>query len=398
MNQWFDAIPAHLKWDPNRQNEVHFVQSAVLSTLYHHAQILIHRPFLLPTKGPSTLSFPSLSILAHAARSCIHVLEVLQNHGIHVPPPVLGSANHSGIVLLMAIWTARKTGANVDYRAAMRDVKQCINFLRSCESRSQAARAMVDVLEDLANCGDLDLSHVPPSVKRGYPESQDNLPVPPEASNSRISDEFNRNPQSPMTQLLGVSPVLHQPDARALPLLSHPSVPPVGEPRMSPTTEFLQSYVASLPLHSLTTDSNPLLHDGPAPSSSISAVILGEGVPIPSVPISTDSSPPATAAAGGNGALEWDGLASLGLQASGGSTSSANGFASLEGGLFTNSPSTSSLSAEPLLRDAHLFGYEGFAGTLGFAAEAQAFLGSNPEGHPLVDAEDIDWSNILNLG
>ncbi|KAF8315630.1 hypothetical protein DL93DRAFT_2033282, partial [Clavulina sp. PMI_390] len=134
MHQWVDTIPEHLKWDPNRQKGVHFVQSAILYILYYHVQIFIHRPFLRPTKGSSALFFSSLSISTNAARSCIPVLEALQEHGARIPPPAVGSAAHCGVMLLMAIWAARKARVNVDSQAAMRGVKQCISFLNSCES------------------------------------------------------------------------------------------------------------------------------------------------------------------------------------------------------------------------------------------------------------------------
>ncbi|KAF8315628.1 hypothetical protein DL93DRAFT_843163 [Clavulina sp. PMI_390] len=395
MNQWFDTVPAHLKWDPDRQNAAHFMQSAILYTHYYHLQILIHRPFLRPTKGSSSLSFSSLSISTNAARSCIHVLEAVQNNGGRVPPPVLGSATHSGIVLLMAVWGARKTGVNVDSQTAMRDVKQCISFLKSCESRSQAARVLVDVLEDLANCGELDLSHTPPSVKRGHSQSQDNLPIPPDASESDLASKTKGEIPLPSSQQFGASPLHHPHADRAITTPPPPSVPP-GQPLMSPTTEFLQSYVASLPLHGLVSGSNHL-HDDPALSSSIGAGPLEESGPIFPIPKSANLAP-LTPAPAGNEALDRDRFVESGPQGSG-SADRVNGFRSLEGDLFTNSPRISLLSVEPVLHHAHLLGYEGFGGTLGFVAEAQAFLGSGPEGPHLVEnAEDIDWSNILNLG
>ncbi|KAF8277875.1 hypothetical protein DL93DRAFT_1672609, partial [Clavulina sp. PMI_390] len=253
-----------------------------------------------------------------------------------------------------------------------------------------------DVLEDLANCGDLDLSHTPPSVKRGHSQSQDNLPIPPDASNTRLSNEAKgETPSSTAPQLADII-VLHQPDVCAMPALSQPSVSPVGESLMSPTTEFLQSYVASLPLQDLMSSSNPLHEDNPAQPSSVGVSLLGERAPISSAPVSTNLAPLANAP-DGNSALDWDTLVKLRLQASSG-TSSINGFAPLEGDPFTNSPRILSTSIEPFLRDADFLGYEGFGGTLEFAAEAQAFLRTSPEGPPLDNAEDIDWSNILNLG
>ncbi|KAF8315626.1 hypothetical protein DL93DRAFT_2057071 [Clavulina sp. PMI_390] len=133
MNQWADTVPVHLKWDPNREDGVHFVQSANLHSSYYYLQIFIHRPFLYSSKEISSLSFPSLSISTNAARSCSHVLDALQSRGHRGHTPLLDSAINSGIVLLMTIWSARKTGVTVDYRRTMQDVDQCKHFLKECQ-------------------------------------------------------------------------------------------------------------------------------------------------------------------------------------------------------------------------------------------------------------------------
>ncbi|KAF8315669.1 hypothetical protein DL93DRAFT_2056908, partial [Clavulina sp. PMI_390] len=173
MNKWVDAIPEHLKWDPNLQNDEHFVQSAILYAAYHTWQIFIHRPFIHSSKEPSALSFPSMSICTNAARSCSHVLEALQVRGKRAPAGVLAGAINSGIVLLMALWSSNKTGSSVDAQGVMRDVNQCISFLKDCQLDWQCAKLLVDILEDLANCGDLDLGEASTTTKRSYDEIQD---------------------------------------------------------------------------------------------------------------------------------------------------------------------------------------------------------------------------------
>ncbi|KAF8315668.1 hypothetical protein DL93DRAFT_2078902 [Clavulina sp. PMI_390] len=132
MNKLLDSVPEHLKWDANRQNDVHFMQSSMLYASCYMWQIFIHRPFIHSIKGPSTLSFPSMSICTNAARSCSHVLEAVQNRKMRTPAPLLGAAINSGIVLLMALWSASKTGVSIDCQATMRDVNQCISFLKAC--------------------------------------------------------------------------------------------------------------------------------------------------------------------------------------------------------------------------------------------------------------------------
>lgn len=65
-----------MRWDPNREDDTFFGQSASLYATYYHLQIIVHRPFIPSPRKPSVLSFPSLAICTNAARSCIHVLDV----------------------------------------------------------------------------------------------------------------------------------------------------------------------------------------------------------------------------------------------------------------------------------------------------------------------------------
>ncbi|KAI0644251.1 fungal-specific transcription factor domain-containing protein [Trametes meyenii] len=74
LNQWADSVPEHLKWDPQREDELFFRQSACLHAFFYLVQICVHRPFILPDHE-SPLSFPSLIICTNSARSCIRLLE-----------------------------------------------------------------------------------------------------------------------------------------------------------------------------------------------------------------------------------------------------------------------------------------------------------------------------------
>ncbi|KAF8315654.1 hypothetical protein DL93DRAFT_2112063 [Clavulina sp. PMI_390] len=399
MNKWIDAVPAHLKWDPNRTNETHFVQSANLYSAYYYLQICIHRPFLHPAKGASALSFPSLSISTHAARSCSHVLEALKDRGMRGAMPVLDSAIHSGVVLLMAVWGAKKTGVSVDSQGAMRDVNQCIDYLRGCESHWQCARLMGQVLKDLANCGDLDLTSsalTPPSLKRGYSQLQDSLPSPPDSSGARSASGDDRRSQSPghkqaPTRSSQPSSVTGQPANRAMPPVALPPAPtsiapPMSENPLSPTSQFLQSYVATLPLDGMTTSANPLFQSfDPAMFSNPTSVVGGDGLTSTSFPISTNFASSKTKT------MDWDSLLKLGSQSSGPTYGPGPEFGVSNSFQFAGMPGSSS-SAGLQAGDPYL-GYQGFEGSMGFAAEAQAFLGGGGMG-----ADDVDWASILNFG
>ncbi|KAJ7202696.1 hypothetical protein C8J57DRAFT_1101876 [Mycena rebaudengoi] len=80
LNSWLDTIPHHLRWDPNREDQVFLDQSAALYATYYHTQILIHWPFI-PAPGKATTNFPSLAICANAARSCGHILDIQSRRG-----------------------------------------------------------------------------------------------------------------------------------------------------------------------------------------------------------------------------------------------------------------------------------------------------------------------------
>ncbi|KAJ7163358.1 fungal-specific transcription factor domain-containing protein [Mycena filopes] len=74
MNDFFNSIPAHLRWDPNNPSQGPFFdQSATLNVLYHYVQIAIHRPYIYKRHG---LVAPSLFICARAARTILHTADI----------------------------------------------------------------------------------------------------------------------------------------------------------------------------------------------------------------------------------------------------------------------------------------------------------------------------------
>jgi hypothetical protein len=62
-----------VRWDPMREDDLFFLQSAHLYAQFYDLQIAIHRPFITPLK-PSHHSFPAGAICANAARSCAHII------------------------------------------------------------------------------------------------------------------------------------------------------------------------------------------------------------------------------------------------------------------------------------------------------------------------------------
>ncbi|KAJ7123989.1 fungal-specific transcription factor domain-containing protein [Mycena crocata] len=160
LNKWVDAVPDHLRWNPQQQNQVFLDQSAALFTTYYHAQILIHRPFIpAPGKSPaSNMSFPSLAICANAARSCGHVLDVQsrRGRGILHHPHIMTALFDCTVVLLINVWAVvggGKSKTPQDFNHASADVQNCVRVLRLYERRWRAAGRKSDIISALLNIG-----------------------------------------------------------------------------------------------------------------------------------------------------------------------------------------------------------------------------------------------------
>ena len=67
-----------VRWDPQREDETFFVQSANLRAAYYFIQIAIHRPFIPSSRKGGSLSFVALAICASAARAFSHVADAIR--------------------------------------------------------------------------------------------------------------------------------------------------------------------------------------------------------------------------------------------------------------------------------------------------------------------------------
>ncbi|KAL5525563.1 hypothetical protein ACEPAG_6899 [Sanghuangporus baumii] len=162
LNKWIDTVPDHLRWDPHRENVLHFNQSAVLYATYYHIQILIHRPFIPSPRKPSPLSFPSLAICTNAARSCSHVADACRRRGRLPLPQIQIASFTAGVVLLLNIWGAKKSGQFVDWEKQMSDVRKCMQALRCIEDQFSTAGRLWDILNELACAGEIPVDKATP--------------------------------------------------------------------------------------------------------------------------------------------------------------------------------------------------------------------------------------------
>ncbi|KAF7310165.1 Zn(2)-C6 fungal-type domain-containing protein [Mycena indigotica] len=163
LNGWVDSIPAHLRWDPNRprtpQDDVFFDQSALLYCSYYTVQMTIHRPFIPAVRrSGAPTSLPSLAICTNAARSASHVIETSRLRKGNTPVPVLlGPAFTAGLVLLLNVWSGKRTGLPPQMNSAIFEVHKCMKAMRVCEGRWQSAGLFWDLLYELASIGHLPL-------------------------------------------------------------------------------------------------------------------------------------------------------------------------------------------------------------------------------------------------
>ncbi|KAF7298537.1 hypothetical protein MIND_00800400 [Mycena indigotica] len=175
VNEWIDGIPAHLRWNPQQENQVTISslatlrtyfsqvfldQSALLYATYYHCQILIHRPFVAGPGKQSTVntSFPSMAICANAARSIGHVLEVQarRGRGVIYAPAMISLLFDAAIILLINVWRLgdsgrSRTGSDDDFDRATADVRNCLKVLRLYERRWRIAGRSCDIITAMLN-------------------------------------------------------------------------------------------------------------------------------------------------------------------------------------------------------------------------------------------------------
>ncbi|KAF9024572.1 hypothetical protein BDZ89DRAFT_989186 [Hymenopellis radicata] len=212
LNKWVDSIPDHIRWDPHREDVRFFSQSVALYCWYYHLQILIHRPFIPSARNPNPTSFPSLSICTNAARVTSHILDCRMRRGHssamqQCAMPVFSAA----IVLLLSIWSAKRSGMSFNYQKEMDEVYKCMKALKSTERQLHFAGRLWDILFELASAGELPLPRSPSNKREldmDSPKSSEASSSPPAMSgietpemssrpiikNKRVSATYQQSP------------------------------------------------------------------------------------------------------------------------------------------------------------------------------------------------------------
>ncbi|KAJ7764189.1 fungal-specific transcription factor domain-containing protein [Mycena maculata] len=202
LNRWRDEVPAHLCWDPTRADALFFDQSVALHCAYYHLQILIHRPFIPMVRTSAPTALPSLAICTSAARACANMVDIQRQRKGDVPVPInLGPVITSGLVLVLNVWSGKRTGLVPDPSREIVNVKKCMEVVRLCETRWQCAGILWDILSELASVGRLPLQN---SDALGRKNEQVQRPTD---SMNGGSDDTSRN----MSGLRGIQQALARP-------------------------------------------------------------------------------------------------------------------------------------------------------------------------------------------
>ncbi|KAF8971208.1 fungal-specific transcription factor domain-containing protein [Flammula alnicola] len=180
MNNWMDSVPSHLRWNPNCDNPLFLKQSAALHAAYYNLQIFIHRPFIPSPRNPIPVAFPSLAICTNAARSCCHVLESFSKLSALPLTHIQNTAFTAALILLLNIWSGKRSGHAPNPKREMEDVQRCMEILRACERRWASAGRYRDILNELAFAGDVTIPTNQPTAtlrKKRFREADDDPPT-----------------------------------------------------------------------------------------------------------------------------------------------------------------------------------------------------------------------------
>ncbi|KAK0457720.1 fungal-specific transcription factor domain-containing protein [Desarmillaria tabescens] len=164
LKLWMDAMPDHLRWDPDRKDPIHLAQSASLHLQYRHLQMLIYRPFISMPYDSEKFPFHSVTICTNAARVCADIIDTQLRRKGHLVPYYGLAAFNAAAVLLFDYWQTKRGGLPVN-PADMKLVDACMKTLQVLETRWQIAGRLWDVLHELVSVGDLHPNSANPEME-----------------------------------------------------------------------------------------------------------------------------------------------------------------------------------------------------------------------------------------
>ncbi|KAK7027746.1 Zn(2)-C6 fungal-type domain-containing protein [Favolaschia claudopus] len=268
LNKWVDEIPPHLDWEKHRKggtDYLFFKQSALLSCTYYQVQMTIHRPFIpMMRKAPTTL--PSHSICTNAARGSAAIADLWCKR-VNDPPTIalLTTLTTAGIILLLNVWSAKRTGLAPHMNTTIKEVHKCMQAISVFEPRWQMAGIFWDILNELANVGEIPLPAIP-ATRAAHPTNtrKRTLEIDSDDGNGNDTPDANAGADIIMRQQQsGINATTVDPDA--LLLLRQDTHPQDDEFAWLGALNPDAAYMASLPMYGADLGRVPVFPPPPEP-------------------------------------------------------------------------------------------------------------------------------------
>ncbi|KIK68679.1 hypothetical protein GYMLUDRAFT_215462 [Collybiopsis luxurians FD-317 M1] len=186
LNNWVDALPDFLKYNPHQEDDVFARQSVMLYAEFYLARIQIHKRFMCWPGQKSIVTFPSLAICANAARSCVHLLNGHHQRCRitfpHFIPPIFSCA----IVLSTNLWRGIQSKISLNVTKEMNEVHSCLDMLALYEDKFEMAGRLRDIFLSVISASPLPPIEKLPSLKRTRSRYEGNsIPV------NSVEDDFS---------------------------------------------------------------------------------------------------------------------------------------------------------------------------------------------------------------
>ncbi|KIK55513.1 hypothetical protein GYMLUDRAFT_47729 [Collybiopsis luxurians FD-317 M1] len=188
LNEWIDALPDFLKYNPDQKDIVFVHQSVILYAGFYWTRIQVHKRFIPRLGQKSILALHSLAICANAARSCIHLLDGHHEQYKLRIPPLVPAIFGFAIILLINLWHGIQSRMSLNLTKEMDDIWKCLDLLALYEDRWEMAGRFRDILLSVISVSQLPAVERLPSLKRNRDRyEEDSFPA------NSITDEFQLN-------------------------------------------------------------------------------------------------------------------------------------------------------------------------------------------------------------
>ncbi|KAF8879184.1 fungal-specific transcription factor domain-containing protein [Mucidula mucida] len=190
LDQWAQAVPSHLVWDPtNLANDLFFSQAAFLHVTYQYARILLHRPYILGLFDTVQLSeSPSVKVCLRSSHSCLDTIAEMGRRGQYIESlHIISCVNSSTLTLLFIMY-----GTAELKHPDLQRVHAALDMMKSVETRLPSAGAFWDVISELVSRDD---DSGPPSAVG----AETTLPVPESPPRRKRQREVSSPPKSSST-------------------------------------------------------------------------------------------------------------------------------------------------------------------------------------------------------